>query len=168
MFKAALFIVPALMLMSFDSSIPGAVEVRRGVYVLQGLPSAAVCEAMRRQRITHVVDLRRDGEPDLDCQAEASRMMDMDVRYLRYAIGKVMPAEDFDFLRAFLRDLPARSQVVLHCNNGNRAAAVVVPWLVLDRGMPLEEALRLAHEAGLRLPETEAAVRNYVLPRRKG
>ncbi len=168
MFKAALFVVPALMLVSFDSSIPGAVEVRRGVYVLQGLPDNAVCAAIRRQRITHVVDLRRDGEPDLDCQAEASRMMDMDVRYLRYAVGKAPPAEDFDFLRAFLRDLPARSQVLLHCSNGNRAAAAVVPWLVLDRGMPMEEALRLAHEAGLRLPETEAAVRNYVLPRRKG
>ncbi len=168
MFKAALFVVPALMLVSFDSSIPGAVEVRRGIYVLQGLPDNAVCAAIRRQRITHVVDLRRDGEPDLDCQAEASRMMDMDVRYLRYAVGKAPPAEDFDFLRAFLRDLPARSQVLLHCSDGNRAAAAVVPWLVLDRGMPQEEALRLAHDAGLRLPETEAAVRRYLQPRRRG
>jgi hypothetical protein len=33
---------------------------------------------------------------------------------------------------------------------------------VLDKGLSLEEALRIAREAGLRLPETEEAVRRYL------
>ncbi|MBP7617627.1 MAG: hypothetical protein KA743_03885 [Geothrix sp.] len=47
-------------------------------------------------------------------------------------------------------------------SNGNRAAAAICPWLVLDKGMPVEEALRIAKLAGLQLPETEAAVRGYI------
>ena len=54
------------------------------------------------------------------------------------------------------------AKVLLHCSNGNRAAAAICPWLVLDKGMPVEEALRIAKLAGLQLPETEAAVRGYI------
>jgi hypothetical protein len=52
--------------------------------------------------------------------------------------------------------------VIFHCNNGNRAAAAVCPWLVLDKGVPYPEAIRIAKSAGLQMPETEEAVRRYV------
>jgi len=86
----------------------------------------------------------------------------MGIQYLRYAVSKTPPAGDFDFLREFIRDLPRGSKVLLHCSDGNRAAAVVCPWLVLDKGLPVEEALRIAKNAGLQLPETESAVRKYL------
>jgi hypothetical protein len=39
---------------------------------------------------------------------------------------------------------------------------MVTPWLVLDKGMPVEEAMRIAKVAGLQFPETEDAVRRYL------
>ncbi len=157
-----LLLLPTLVLQAQDSAIPGAVEVRSGVFVLRGAPNEGTCAAMKKQRITHVVDLRRDGEPSLNCESESIRMQEIGVQYQRYAIGKTPPAGDFDFLRSFLKDLPRGSRVLLHCNNGNRAAAAVLPWLVLDKGMPLEEAMRISKAAGLQLPETEEAVRRYL------
>jgi protein tyrosine phosphatase (PTP) superfamily phosphohydrolase (DUF442 family) len=162
MSRAMLFLLPALVLQAQESAIPSAVEVRPGVFVLRGIPGEETFAAIKKQRITHVVDLRRDGEPNLTCEAEASRLQDMGVQYLRYAVAKAPPPGDFDFLRGFLSQLPRGSKVLLHCGDGNRAAAVVCPWLVLDKGMPLEEALRIAKGAGLQLPETEAAVRKYI------
>jgi protein-tyrosine phosphatase len=155
-------LLPALIVQAPQSAIPGAVEVRPSVFVLKGLPNNATCEAMKKQHITHVIDLRRDTEPNLDCESEASRLSDFGVQYLRYAITAAPPAGDFDFLRAIIRDLPKGSKVVVHCSNGNRAAAAVCPWLVLDKGMPVEEAITLSKQAGLKLPETEAAVRKYL------
>jgi protein-tyrosine phosphatase len=70
-------------------------------------------------------------------------------------------------LRAFLMDLPKGAKVLLHCSDGNRAAAVICPWLVLDKGMPIEEAMRIAKTAGLQFPETEEAVRRYIWSRRR-
>ena len=162
MSRTLFLLLPALVLQAQDSTIPGAMEVRPGIFVLRGAPDDGTCAAIKKQHITHVIDLRRDGEPDLNCQSESVRMQELGIQYLRYAIGKTPPAGDFDFLRTILRDLPRGAKVLLHCSNGNRAAAAICPWLVLDRGMPLEEALRIAKLAGLKLPETEAAVRSYI------
>jgi protein tyrosine phosphatase (PTP) superfamily phosphohydrolase (DUF442 family) len=162
MSRTLFLLLPALVLQAGESAIPNAVEVRSGVFVLRGAPNLATCDAMKKERITHVNDLRRDEEPNLDCESESSRLQDLGIHYQRYAITKTPPAADFDFLRALLRDLPKGSKVVVHCNNGNRAAAAVCPWLVLDKGMPVAEAMRVAAEAGLKLPETQEAVRRYL------
>ena len=162
MSRTLFLLLPALVLQAQDSAIPGAMEVRSGVFVLRGVPDPGTCAAIKKQHITHVIDLRRDGEPNLNCESESVRMQELGVQYLRYAIGKTPPGGDFEFLRTFLKELPKGSKVLLHCSNGNRAAAVVCPWLVLDKGMPLEEALRITKAAGLQLPETEEAVRRYI------
>ena len=162
MSRALFLLLPALVLQAQDSAIPGAREVRPGIFVLRGVPDEGTCVAIKKQHITHVIDLRRDGEPSLNCESEASRMQDMGVQYVRYAVSKAPPAGDFDFLREFLRDLPKGSRVLLHCSDGNRAAAVVCPWLVLDKGLPIEKALQMAKDAGLQLAETENAVRKYI------
>lgn len=165
MSRFTLFLLPVLVLQAQDSIIPRAKEVRPGVFVLRDSPDDGTCQALKRHRFTHVIDLRRDEEPDLNCQSESSRLQDLGIHYIRYAIGKAPSASDFDFLRTLLRDLPRGSKVLVHCNNGNRAAAAVCPWLVLDQGMPATEALRIAQEAGLKAPETEAAVRRYLAAR---
>lgn len=162
MSRALFLLLPALVLQAQDSAIPGAVEVRPGLFVLRGVPGEATCLAIRKQHVTHVIDLRQDGEPNLNTQWESHRMQELSVQYLRYAIGVKPPATDFDFLRAFIRDLPRGAKVLVHCGDGNRASAVACSWLVMDKGMPLEEALRLTKAAGLQMPETEEAVRQYV------
>jgi protein tyrosine phosphatase (PTP) superfamily phosphohydrolase (DUF442 family) len=162
MSRALFLLLPALVLQAQDSALRGAVEVRPGIFVLRGVPDEETCTAIKKLHITHVIDLRRDGEVNLNCESEASRLQDMGIQYVRYAIGKAPPPGDFDFLRTFLNDLPRGAKVLLHCNNGNRAAAVICPWLVLDKGMPVEEALRIAKGAGLQFAETEDAVRKYI------
>ena len=162
MSRTLLLLLPALVLQAQDSAIPGAVEVRSGVFVLKGIPGDETFSAMKIQRITHVIDLRRDGEPHLNTELESSRLQDMGIQYMRYAISRTPPAGDFDFLRTFLRDLPRGAKVMIHCNDGNRAAAVACTWLVLDKGMPLEEAMRISKNAGLKFPETEEAMRHYL------
>ena len=162
MSRTLFLLLPALVLQAGESDIPNAVEVRSGVFVLRGAPNEATCAAMKKERITHVIDLRRDDEPDLNCESESSRLHEMGIQYQRYAISKAPPAADFDFLRSILRDLPRGSKVLIHCSNGNRAAAAVCPWLVLDKGMPVGEAMRVAAEAGLKAPETQEAVRRYL------
>jgi len=162
MSRVLFLLLPALVLQAQDSAIPGAVEVRPGVFVLRSAPNEGTCTAIKKQHITHVLDLRRDGEVNLNCESEASRLQEMEIQYIRYAITKAPPAGDFDFIRSFLNGLPRGSKVLIHCDNGNRAAAVICPWLVLDKGMPIEEALRIAKGAGLHFPETEEAVRKYI------
>ncbi len=162
MSRALFLLLPALVLPAQAAAIPRAVEVGPGIFVLRGVPDEETCAAIKKQHITHVIDFRRDGEPSLNCESEASRLQDMGVHYLRYAVGKTPPAGDFDFLREFLRDLPSGSKVLLHCSDGNRAAAMICPWLVLDKGMPVEKAMRMAKDAGLQLPDTENAVRKYI------
>jgi protein tyrosine phosphatase (PTP) superfamily phosphohydrolase (DUF442 family) len=162
MLKLSLLLLPALVLQAQDSVIPGAVEVRTGVFVLKGTPNETTCQALKKHHFTHVIDLRRDDEPNLNCESESAKMTDLGIHYQRYALAKAPPDADFDFLRTLLRDLPKGSRVLLHCSNGNRAAAIVCPWLVLDKGMPMSEALRISMEAGLQLPETQAAVRRYL------
>lgn len=165
MSRALLLLLPTLVLQAQESAIPRAVEVRPGIFVLRGAPDEGTCQALKKQRITFVIDLRRDGEPDLNCESEASRMQDLGIQYMRYSIGKAPPASDFDFLRTLLKDVPRGAKVLLHCSNGNRAAAAVCPWLVLDKGLSIEEAVRLAKTAGLQLPETEEALRRYLASR---
>ncbi len=162
MSRLPLLLLPVLVLQAQDSAIPSAVEVRSGVFVLKGTPDEATCQAMKRTRITHVIDLRRDDEPNLTCESEAVRLQELGIQYQRYTLKKAPPDGDFDFLRTLLRNLPRGAKVLLHCSNGNRAAAAVCPWLVLDRGMPVAEAFRITMEAGLQLPETQAAVRRYL------
>ena len=168
MSRLSLLLLPALVLQAQDSVVPGAVEVRAGVFVLKGAPDDATCKTLKRNRFTHVIDLRRDDEPNLNCESESARLQELGIHYQRYAIGKEPPDGDFDFLRTLLRELPRGSKVLFHCSNGNRAAAAVCPWLVLDKGMPVPEAMRIAMDAGLQLPETEAAVRRYLSRQGKG
>lgn len=161
MFTPALFLLAALVVAP-DPAIPRSVEVRPGIFVLRGAPNDATCNAIQKQHITHVIDLRRDGEPNMDCQTESTKLQELGVHYLRYAMTKAPPPSDFDFIREFINGLPRGSKVLIHCDNGNRAAAVICSWLVLDKGMSVEEAMRLSREAGLQIPETEAALRKYL------
>lgn len=162
MSRALFLLLPALVLTATESAIPGTVEVRSGVFVLRGAPNEETCVAMKNQHITQVIDLRRDGDPDLNTEWESSRLHGIGIQYMRYAINTKPPADDFDFLRRFIKELPKGARVLIHCGDGNRAAAVACTWLVMDKGMPLEEALRITKAAGLKRPETEEAVRRYI------
>lgn len=157
-----LLFVPALLLQVSSTVIPDAVEVHSRIYVLRTAPTQATYQALNPAGITHVVNLRRDGEPGFDPAQESEALNAAGVSYVRLAIGKVPSRDDLDLFRMILRDMPRGARVLVHCGNGNRAAGALCTWLVLDRGLKLDAALDLSRQAGLANPDTEGAVRKYI------
>jgi protein tyrosine phosphatase (PTP) superfamily phosphohydrolase (DUF442 family) len=157
-----LLLIPALILVAPSPGISGAMEVRPGTFVLNGPMTPTAIEAMKAAKITHVINLREDDEAGFDVNGECSAMSEAGIIYCRVAMGRAPSNDDFDLFRMVRRDLPANSRVLIHCNNGNRAAAVACAWMVLDVKVEPEEAIAVAKQAGLARPETEKALRRYL------
>jgi hypothetical protein len=161
-FRSFLFALAALVLGASEQPIPEAVEVQSGVFVLKGGATPELYPALKRQRITHVIDLRNDGEIAPKSAFRSTVLQEMNIQYMRYATGRIPPTVDLDFIRTLLKGLPKNARLVVTCVNGSRAAAALCPWLVLDQGVPLEEAMAASQRAGMQMPEMESAVRSYV------
>ena len=157
-----LLFLPALIVNASSAVIPDAMEVHPGFFVLKTAPGPATYAALKKAGITHVVNLRRDGEHGFDSDRESAEVTATGAAYVRLAIGKAPSKDDLDLFRMILGDLPSSAQVLVHCGDGNRAAGALCAWLVLDKGLKLEDAMTLSKQAGLALPETEGAVRKYL------
>lgn len=157
-----LLLIPAIVVAAPSTGISGAVEVSPGTFVLNGPMTAAVIEEMKAAKITHVFNLREDGEAGFDAQAECSSFSESGISYCRVAMGRAPTKDDFDLFRMVRKDLPKDSRVLIHCSNGNRAAAAACAYMVLDLNMEAEEALAMARQAGMVRPETEKALRRYL------
>jgi protein tyrosine phosphatase (PTP) superfamily phosphohydrolase (DUF442 family) len=157
-----LLLPPALVAAAPAPAIPDAVQVHPRIWVLKtGLEPASVA-ALKAAGITHVVNLRRDGEPGFDMNGESAALTAAEITYVRLAMGRAPGRDDFDLFRAVLRDLPSGAKILVHCGNGNRAAAAACVYLVKEAGLGREEAMALAHTAGLSAPETEKALKAYL------
>jgi len=137
-------------------------ELQPGLFILDGAPAGDFYRLLKQRRITHVLDFRTDAELGPEGCLENERVQDLGAVYMRYALAPAPPAADFLSVRALLRGLPAGSRILLHCATGNRAAAALCPWLVLDRGMDTALAIQVCREAGMKASETDAAVRLYL------
>ena len=157
-----LLLIPAFVLAAPSPGFPGAMEVRPGTFVLNGPMTPAVIEAMKKAKITHVINLREDGEPGFDATEECSAFSETGITYCRVALGRAPTKDDFDLFRMVRKDIPMNARVLIHCGNGNRAAAAACAWMVLDANMESEEAIALARLAGMVRPETEKALRRYL------
>lgn len=69
--------------------------------------------------------------------------------------------EQFDAVRKLVGD-PARRPIVVHCASSNRVGALLLPYFVLDEKQPLDKAIELAMDAGLRSQELAALALEYV------
>jgi len=162
MFPITLLLIPALVAQAPVPPGPEMVEATRGVFILKGAPTAATFADLKPRHITQVIDVRREGDSLPDQEVENRTLTELGVAYTRYAITRTPPAGDLDFLREILRGIPKGERILIHCTDGNRAGAALCPWLVLDRGMKTDEALRTCRQGGMVFPETEAAVRKYL------
>ena len=157
----AVFLLPALISMVADP-IPGALEVHRGTWVLRGVPDAATIAAMKRARITHVFSLCRDGDPGFDPNQEGQALADAGILFSRVSLKRAPTAADLELFRMVRNSLPPDAKVLVHCTDGNRAAAVAVAFLAIEGRVKRAEALDLARRAGMVQPETENALRVYL------
>lgn len=155
-------VLPAILMALPAAPVPDSVQVHPRIWVLRGAPGPATYAALKSAGITHVVNLRRDGEPGFDPEEENSRLGSLEVAYVRLAMGRSPSASDLDLFRTVLSGLPSSARILVHCGNGNRAAAAVCGFLVLDQRMDEAKAMALAREAGLSAPETEKALQAYL------
>lgn len=162
-----LLLLPALVAHLPEPPRAALVELRPGLFVLNGAPTARIFDEIKHRHITHVIDFRADAELDAEGAQENVRIQEMGCTYLRYALSAAPPAQDFTFVRGLLSGLPPGAKVLLHCATGNRAAAVLCPWLVLDRGLDPAEALKACRQAGMTATETDAAVKHYLITQAK-
>lgn len=125
-----------------------------------GQPDAAAWSALARSGFKSVVDLREPGEPrGHDEEAEIARA---GLRYLALPVShESLGDRQFDVLRDFLRD-PLNRPVLVHCQSANRVGALLMPYLVLDEHLPVEEAHRRAVDVGMRSPDYAALALDYV------
>ena len=162
MLPFTLLMLPALVFQATEPAQPAIVEAGHGVFILKGAPTAETYRELKRMHIAQVLDLRRDGDGLPPPDVENAALQELGIAYTRYAITRTPPAGDLDFLRDILKNLPRGDRILVHCTDGNRAGAALCPWLVLDRGMKLEEAVKVCRQGGMTFPETEAAVRQYL------
>lgn len=145
-----------------DARFPG---LKRGACPLPGMLTAGQPDSAGLARITAagyrtVLDLRTNAEARGFPERRVARALGLE--YVNLPVGHTyVTAGQVRRLRALLAD-PARWPVAVHCASGNRVGALLLPWLVLDRGIPLDEAVRLAEDSGLRGPRLRATALRIV------
>lgn len=160
-------VLPALLLTARAQapSTPRPFEIQAGLFVIKGSPDSITLASLETLGITHVIDLRKPDESDFGL--EGDRVLTFHGAYLNCPTDREPSAKEVDAFRSKIKALPPRSKVLVHCASGNRAAGALLAYWVLDVGRPIEEALVLAHRAGLHNPATEAAVVAYLAIRMK-
>lgn len=147
-----------------STPLPGALEIRPGVFVVRGqAPSPDTFAGLKAAGITHVLNLRTDDEGDFAPDAAATQRSGAD--YQRCPLERDPSDAALDAFRARLKALPKGARALIHCASGNRVGGALYVYWVLDLHMDAKEALDLAHRAGLRNAGTEQAVLAYVARR---
>lgn len=114
-----------------------------------GQPAPADLARLAREGVRTVINLRAASEPvDYDEPAEAERLG------LRYVSLPIAGPDDLDLGRVrefgrLLDDALQAGQVLIHCASANRVGAMVALDEALNRGRPLDIALKRGRDAGL-------------------
>ena len=124
-----------------------------------GQPSEAHLVSLAKAGYTTVLDLRMPDEPRGMDEAAVARRAGLAYETLPFVAGTLDDAV-FTRFRTILRT--RGNGVFVHCASANRVNAVLVPWLVLDRGWSSERAFAVARANGLRSPEMESKARDYI------
>ncbi|HKT07150.1 MAG TPA: sulfur transferase domain-containing protein [Gemmatimonadaceae bacterium] len=125
-----------------------------------GQPGSNNWKALASAGVRTVVDLRAPNEPRGHDEPDAVRAAGM--AYVSIPVTQAtLGDEQFDAVRKLVGD-PARRPIVVHCASSNRVGALLLPYFVLDEKQPLDKAIELAMDAGLRSQELAALALEYV------
>ena len=134
--------------------------------VTAGQPRADQIESIAAAGIGTVIDLRAPTEPRGFDEPAAVRAAGMTYHSIPVVAGALTSAE-FDQVRELLR-AANESPVLFHCASANRVGALLMPYLVLDEHRSPDEALRIAHEVGLRSDDLAQVALRYIHDRQSG
>ena len=144
---------------SLAASLPDGHMPADGI-VTAGPPAADQFAVLAAAGVGTVIDLRAPGEPRGFDEPSAARAAGMEYHNVPVVAGALTAAE-FDQVRERLR-AAGRGPVLLHCASANRVGAVLLPYLVLDEHRSPDEALRIAHDVGLRSDDLAKTAFDYI------
>lgn len=132
-----------------------------GPVLIAGQPTEAGLEAMKAQGVSKVINLRTEAEMsnrDLVPFDEAAKLDELGMAYVVIPQGpeETYTPEAVDAFAAALAD--ADGQVLVHCGSGVRASHMWAAYLVRERGVSLEEALKQAEALNLKSEEPVRAL----------
>lgn len=131
-----------------------------------GQPDEAHVRALAKAGYRTVLDLRTADEPRGFDEPRVVREAGLELVTLPVTAATLADSTYEAFRRVMRSTGPGG--VFVHCASGNRVGAVMIPWLVLDRGWDLERAVAEAKLGGMRSPAYEARARDYVRRHREG
>ncbi len=128
-----------------------------------GQPKEEHFECLSAAGYRTVVDLREAGEDRGLDEPGAVRRAGM--AYVNVPVGhENVEEKTFGVFRGLMVD-PERHPALVHCASANRVGALLIPYLILDLGMPAEEASRTASRVGLRSEKLRLAALRYAADR---
>ena len=115
---------------------------------------------LSRSGFRTVLDLRGPDEPRGYGEAGEAKRAGLDYVLLPIT-GATLDDLAFDKVRALMND-GKRHPVMVHCASGNRVGVVLLPWLVLDRGWKLPDAVAIAERGGMRATPMRDLALDYI------
>jgi uncharacterized protein (TIGR01244 family) len=134
--------------------ITNAVEAEPGL-LIAGQPTAQQIKAAGKAGYRTVFDLRSRIEDRGFDEEKVTGKAKMAYTNVEVTPDTLTQSKVLFFLM-MLRE--AERPVILHCSTGSRSAALYYSWLVLEKGVPEDQALGKAQAAGLRDPLLGEAV----------
>jgi protein tyrosine phosphatase (PTP) superfamily phosphohydrolase (DUF442 family) len=141
------------------AGLPNACAPLSGV-VTGGQPTADQIHALRAAGCEVVLDNRDPMEPRPFDEPAAVRAAGMEYVNIPIVHGAVT-ADTMRHMHEAVKKLAGR-KALLHCSSGNRTAAGLIPYLILDNGMEEEDAVDVAMRMGLRSAELMELALEYV------
>lgn len=132
------------------SSVPNACQILPNI-ITGGQPNAAHLRAFREAGGEIILDVRDPMEPR--AVDEPALVRELGMQYLNIPVrGGSMDDATMDRILEVLREAGGRT-VFFHCGSGNRVGGALIPYLILDQQMEVEDALEQALRVGLRNAE---------------
>ncbi len=130
-----------------------------------GQPEEEHFERLAEAGYKTVIDLRTVEEDRGLDEPEVIRQASME--YVNIPVGhEDVEDETFERFRELMKD-PERRPLLVHCSSANRVGALLIPYLILDEGKSIEEAVTIASEVGLESDELKQAALRYAEHRSK-
>jgi len=146
-------------LLAAIAGLPNASEPIPG-WVTGGQPTAAHVAALRSAGCEVIVDNRDPMEPRPFDEPAAVRGAGMEYVSVPITHGAVT-VDTMKQVHETLKKL-AGKKALLHCSSGNRTAAGLIPYLIIDKKMDQEAAVDVAMKMGLRSAELMELALEYV------
>lgn len=153
-----IFLVGLIAALPAFAQIPNAVQPEEGL-LFGGQPTAKQLKELAKAGYKTVIDLRPESEDHGFDEPKAARKAGLEYTDIPVTLDTL----DAPTVKYFLTVLGnAERPALVHCSSGNRVGGLYYAWLVLEKGVPEEQALEQARAAGLRAPELEARVQEVV------